>query len=76
MILDNHISHCSIEAVLFYREDHITLLSSPQHASHRLQPLDVGFFGPLKEAYTQEANRWLANHPGTAVTQTNIARIF
>jgi hypothetical protein len=57
LILDNHISHCSIEAVFFHREHHITLLSLPPHASHRLQPSDGGFFGPLKEAYAQEADR-------------------
>jgi hypothetical protein len=33
LILDSHISHCSIEAVLFCRERHITLLSLPPHAS-------------------------------------------
>ncbi|PNF19310.1 hypothetical protein B7P43_G07304 [Cryptotermes secundus] len=36
LILDNHIAHCSIEAVLFCREHHITLLSLPPHASHSL----------------------------------------
>jgi hypothetical protein len=29
----------------------------PAHASHLLQPLDVGCFGPLKVAYGQEINR-------------------
>jgi hypothetical protein len=55
-ILDNHISHCSMEAVLFHRESHITLQSLPSHVTHPLPALDVGFFGPLKEAYTQEAD--------------------
>jgi hypothetical protein len=57
MILDNLVSHCSIEAVLFCWEQLITFLPLPPHASHRLKPLDIGFFGPLKEAYTQEADR-------------------
>ncbi|PNF41081.1 hypothetical protein B7P43_G06223 [Cryptotermes secundus] len=76
LILHNHIAHCSIEAVLFCREHHITLLSLPPHASHRFQPSDVGFFEHMKEAYAQEADRWLVNHPGTAIAQTNVARIF
>jgi hypothetical protein len=41
-----------------------------------LQFLDVGFSGPLKEVCTQEADRWLVNHPGSANTKTNVARIF
>jgi hypothetical protein len=45
-VLDNHISHCSLEAVIFCRENHITLLSIPPHGSHKIQPLDCGFFGP------------------------------
>jgi hypothetical protein len=48
LILDNHVSHCTLAAVVFCRENHITLLSLPPHSSHKLQPLDVGFFGPLK----------------------------
>ena len=76
LILDNHIFHCSIEAVLYCREHFITLISLPSHASHRFQPLDVGFFGPLKKAYAQEADRWLVNHPGIAITQSNVAGIF
>jgi hypothetical protein len=57
--------HRSIEAVPFCKEHHITLLNLPPRASHK--PLDVDFFGPLKEAYAQEADRWSVNHPGTAV---------
>jgi RNA polymerase subunit RPABC4/transcription elongation factor Spt4 len=76
LILDSHITDCSTEIVLFCRDHHMTLLSLPPRASHRLQSLDVGFFGPLKEAYAQEADRWLLNHPGSKITQTSVARIF
>jgi hypothetical protein len=48
LVSDNHISHCSLEAVIFCRVNHITLLSIPPHGSHKIQPLDCGFFGPLK----------------------------
>ncbi|PNF34161.1 hypothetical protein B7P43_G18194 [Cryptotermes secundus] len=76
LILDNHIAHCSIEAVLFCTEHHITLLSLPPHASGRLQPLCVGFLGPLKEVYAQEADRWLVNNPGAATAEINVGRIL
>ncbi|KAJ4440373.1 hypothetical protein ANN_08514 [Periplaneta americana] len=45
LILDNHISHCSLAAIEYCREKGIILLSLPPHASHKLQPLDVPFFG-------------------------------
>jgi hypothetical protein len=42
LILDDHVSLCTLAAVVFV-EKNITLLSFPPHASHKLQPLDVGF---------------------------------
>jgi hypothetical protein len=59
LILDNHVSHCIVAAVVFCRENHITLLSLPPHASHKLQPLDMGIFCTLKAAYSQEVDREL-----------------
>lgn len=44
LVLDNHTSHITLPAVQFCREQGIHLLSLPPHSSHRLQPLDVGFF--------------------------------
>ncbi|KAK9700877.1 DDE superfamily endonuclease [Popillia japonica] len=41
LLLDNHISHCSLVANDYCRESGIILLSLPPHASHKLQPLDV-----------------------------------
>ncbi|KAJ8883273.1 hypothetical protein PR048_015116 [Dryococelus australis] len=32
------------------------MVSIPPHSSHRLQPLDVTFFGPLKKAYHKECD--------------------
>jgi hypothetical protein len=46
LFLDNHISHCRLEALIFCRENHITSLSSPPHGSHEIQPMDYGFLGP------------------------------
>ncbi|GBM91593.1 hypothetical protein AVEN_164200-1 [Araneus ventricosus] len=51
LIADNHTYHCSLPAVLFCREIHITFLTLTPHASHVLQPLDKCFFVPLKALY-------------------------
>ncbi|KAJ8865790.1 hypothetical protein PR048_033312 [Dryococelus australis] len=40
LILDNHISHCSLSAVELCRKNNIVLLALPPHASHMLQPVD------------------------------------
>ncbi|CAG7730882.1 unnamed protein product [Allacma fusca] len=48
LILDNHSSHISYLAVKYCMENNIELLTLPPHTTHKLQPLDVSFFSPLK----------------------------
>jgi hypothetical protein len=54
LILDGHESHHSVEFELYAKENNIVILYMPPHSSHRLQPLDVGCFGPLKAAYSRQ----------------------
>ena len=51
LILDGHSSHLSADFDDFCKKNAIICLCMPAHASHLLQPLDVGVFGPLKRAY-------------------------
>lgn len=48
LLLDNHESHVSVEAIRYCKSNWIVLLSFPSHASHRLQPLDAGVHAPFK----------------------------
>ena len=57
LILDGHVSHKSLQAVTLAKENCITMLTVPSHTSHRLQPLDVTFLGPLKNAYNRELDK-------------------
>lgn len=66
-LLDNHTSHLSIEALDLADENGVTLLSFPPHCSHRLQPLDVSVYGPVKAYYKSECNAWQKNHAGLAL---------
>lgn len=76
LILDNHSSHISLAIVEFCRSRGIHVLSLPPHCSHKIQPLDVGFFGPLKTAYSQEADSWMITNPGRCITQYQVAELF
>jgi hypothetical protein len=76
LVLDNHISHCSLKAVIFCRENHVTLLSIPPHGSHKIQPLDCGFFGPLKSAYSQECYAFIVNQAHQPITQRHLSGLF
>ena len=69
LLLDNHQSHTSIEVIDYAKENNITLLSFPQaHCSHRLQPLDVGVYGPFKAYYNQAADNWMRENPAQPMT--------
>lgn len=76
LILDNHSSHRDLQVIQYCRENHIDLLSLPPHASQKLQPLDVGFFGPLKTAYSSECDNWMVSNPGKVITQMQVAGLF
>lgn len=76
LILDNHVTHCTLEAYNFCRENGIIFITIPPHTSHRLQPLDVSFYGPLSSAYNTECDKFLKGRPGERITNNDIAEIF
>ena len=61
LILDGHESHNSLEFLDLCKEKGIIALCMPAHASHLLQPLDVGCFSPLKKAYGNEVGCLIRN---------------
>ncbi|KAJ6437614.1 LOW QUALITY PROTEIN: transposase-like protein [Purpureocillium lavendulum] len=62
LILDGHESHHSTEFELYCKEHNIITLCMPSHSSHLLQPLDVGCFGPLKQAYGRQIEDLMRTH--------------
>lgn len=76
MIFDNHESHISIEVIDLCKESGVVLLTIPPHCSHRLQPLDVAVYGPLKRYYSNACTSWLHANPGVPMTIMNIASCF
>lgn len=77
LVLDGHATHTkNLEAIELARAHGVIMLCLPPHCTHRLQPLDVGFMGPLSTFYSQEVQLWLRNHPGRVVTQFQMASLF
>jgi hypothetical protein len=62
LILDGHESHKSLAFQDLCEESKIITLCMPPHSSHILQPLDVGCFAPLKQAYKKEINVLANSH--------------
>ncbi|XP_041371560.1 uncharacterized protein LOC121385091 [Gigantopelta aegis] len=75
IIMDNHDSHTTINALNVAKENGIVLLTFPPHCSHKLQPLDRSVFGPFKHYYTQAANAYMNNHPGSTINIHAIAEL-
>ncbi|XP_044733227.1 uncharacterized protein LOC123295831 [Chrysoperla carnea] len=76
LILDGHSSHTrNIKVVDLARENHVRLLSLPPHSSHKTQPLDKTFMGPLKKYLTEEIRKRLRMQ-ARAITHYDIAELF
>lgn len=76
LIMDNHNSHCTLEAWELAKSNYTIMLTIPPHSSHRLQPLDVSFFGPLKRAYNKECDMYIKSKNMGKITPYEIAGLF
>lgn len=54
----------------------IVMLSLAPHSSHRMQPLDVTFFGPLKAAYRREYDFFMKSKAMVKITPYDLSEIF
>nr|XP_042907942.1 MFS-type transporter clz9-like [Parasteatoda tepidariorum] len=73
LIIDNHNTHITIEAINFCKENGIIMLTLPPHTSHKLQPLDRTVFSSFKEHYNIACNQWMLTHAGRPITIYDIA---
>lgn len=58
LILDGHSSHINWAFVMLADSLRILIAVLPPHTTHRLQPLDVGLFSPLAQAYTKRLDAY------------------
>ncbi|CAH2085301.1 unnamed protein product [Euphydryas editha] len=76
LLLDNHESHKFYPALEYASKNHIIFLSFPPHTTHKLQPLDVAVYGPIKKYFEQEIATFHKAHPGRTITPFDVAPIF
>lgn len=76
LVMDNHSSHCTLKVFDYCKENGIVILTLPPHTSHRLQPLDICFYGPLKTAYNQECDNFMKSNNYQRIQQSDIAQLF
>lgn len=75
IILDNHESHTTLSAINYCRENGIVLLSFPPHCTHRMQPLDIGVFGPFKSRLKTSFNDHMIMNPGKTIKIDDIPKL-
>ena len=75
VLMDNHISHLSIDAIDMIKENGLRLLTFPPHCSHKLQPLDVGVYGPFKRYYSCHCDSWMSSNPGKPLSIYDVAKL-
>lgn len=51
------------------------MLTLPPQYSHKMPPVDVTVFGPLKAYYNAEVKIWLAKNPGIPITIYQLVEI-
>ncbi|KAJ4435553.1 hypothetical protein ANN_18169 [Periplaneta americana] len=76
LIMDNHSSHISLQTYLLCKQSGIHIVSIPPHTSHRLQPLDLTFFGPLKCALNKECDLFMKCHAAEKITPYDVPGLF
>eukprot|EP00171_Calliarthron_tuberculosum_P004068 IDg4068t1 len=57
LVYDGYASHCTYRTLKLFKDNNVVVVSLPAHTSHALQPLDVGVFSPLKNAFRKVLNR-------------------
>lgn len=75
LVIDGHESHQSAEFESFCKDNKIITICLPSHASHLVQPLDVGCFGPLKRAYGRQLEDFIKSSI-THITKTEFFIAF
>lgn len=75
LVLDGHYSHTrNIDVINLARQNYISIISLPPHATHKLQPLDKTFMGSFKVYYSEEIRCWIREHQ-KAITQFDLAEL-
>lgn len=76
LILDGHFSHTrNIDVIELARENNVDIVSLPPHTTHKLQPLDKTFMGPLKTYYSEEIRMWIRDN-NRPLTPYDVAELF
>ncbi|XP_045542072.1 MFS-type transporter clz9-like [Papilio machaon] len=76
LIMDNHESHKYLPALEFASKCHVIFVSLAPHTTHRMQPLDLCVYGPLKTYFERSVAIFQKTYVGRIINQKYVARLF
>ncbi|XP_065671711.1 uncharacterized protein LOC136089587 [Hydra vulgaris] len=77
LLMDNHASHISIDAIGKAKENDIHLVAFHPHITHKMQPLDGTVFSPFKTHYNNSVTKFMisSENAGKPITIYHIAKL-
>lgn len=76
LVMDNHESHKYLPALEYASQNHVIFVSLAPHTTHKMQPLDICVYGPLKVFFEQAIATFQKAHAGRIINQNDIAQLF
>ena len=74
LIVDSHVTHTkNLAATEMSWEAGVVMVSLPPHTTHRLQSLDVAFFGHFGKYCDDALMMWMREHVSRPVTTWQVA---
>jgi hypothetical protein len=73
--LDNYKSYCTLDSIIYAKQNAITLVALPHRFSHRIQPLDVGVMRPFKGKLRVAQHDWMNANPGKVISVLYLASL-
>lgn len=72
LIADNLASHISVEVIELCKKHNIAYVCLSPNATDKMQPLDVGVFGPMKRAWRQQLQNYADKDPSACLLTKTI----
>ena len=77
LLVDGHSSHVNLAFLEYAIANRIVVLVLPPHSTHRLQPLDIGLFGPLSKTYDRQIQDFMLEYQGfVSLTKRDFYPLF
>lgn len=62
VVWDDHKSHETLGLLELAIADNIMLFCLPRHTTHKIQPLNIGVFGPFTREWLDRCNHWVSEY--------------